>query len=826
MTTQAKPKFEKTTFFNSSFYDIEINNNITKQEASNTYLEKPINQSTGLLNSVLTLTNTTTKETSWTTPATAITNYVNYNNTSKNLISNVSGTPTTITDLIMSDSIGASTPQKFILPSNTSTAQLDSILTLSNISTKQTTWTPKPIVLTDYVDYNDVKDTLIRYNINILGPETITDLVIGSIGSNISQKFILPSNTSTGVVNSVLTLTNISTRETSWTTPATAVTNYVNYNNTSKNLISNVSGTPTTITDLIMSDSIGASTPQKFILPSNTSTAQLDSILTLSNISTKQTTWTPKPIVLTDYVDYNDVKDTLIRYNINILGPETITDLVIGSIGSNISQKFILPSNTSTGVVNSVLTLTNISTRETQWLTIPTQISSYVNYNNANSTLISNVSGTPTTITSINGGTITGTSLNVSGSIDGGNITGTSLSAGTGLISTTGSLQSRGLAIKNTSNADVATISNLGAIIATSLNSGSGLVQTTGNLQSRGLAIKNTSNADVATISNLGAIIATSLNSGSGLVQTTGNLQSRGLTIKNTSNVDVATISNLGAIIATSLNSGSGLVQTTGNLQSRGLTIKNTSNVDVATISNLGAISCTTITSNNNTINAGTSSVSGGTILSSVYNSGAPSSALDIGGNQVAGQISIGNNLTRTGAVNICTLTSNNAINIGNSSTTQQLNINRPIRLPGLVYTNGQEIGYTQNNAVFFSGPTGNPVVPNTRMNTSITATNLINNANYMIKYSLLIIPQANFNVSRFQYGLYDTGYMISLSQNNSVLSGTATTIRFDTSDTYTYSGSGFFKYDSTKTYNLSFTMGFLSTAPYVQTNIDLIRIS
>ena len=419
-----------------------------------------------------------------------------------------------------------------------------------------------------------------------------------------------PINQSTGLLNSVLTLTNTTTKETSWTTPATAITNYVNYNNTSKNLISNVSGTPTTITDLIMSASIGASTPQKFILPSNTSTAQLDSILTLSDISTKQTTWTPKPTALTDYVDYNDVKDTLIRYNINILGPETITDLVIGSIGSHISQKFILPSNTSTGVVNSVLTLTNTTTRETQWITIPTQISSYVNYNNANSNLISNVSGTPTTITSIS----------ISGLLTTGNINSGAIDANSNLIQTTGNIQSRGLAIKNTSNVDVATISNLGAIVATSLNSGSGLVQTTGSLQSRGLTIKNTSNVDVATISNLGAIVATSLNSGSGLVQTTGSLQSRGLTIKNTSNVDVATISNLGALSCTTittnnnnLNCGSGAISG-GALSCNSITTNNNTFTSGTGSITGGALSCTTITTNNNTINAGTGSISSGSI--------------------------------------------------------------------------------------------------------------------------------------------------------------------------------------------------------------------
>ena len=246
-----------------------------------------------------------------------------------------------------------------------------------------------------------------------------------------------------------------------------------------------------------------------------------------------------------------------------------------------------------------------------------------------------------------------------------------------------------------------------------------------------------------------------------------------------------------------------------------------------------GALSCTTITSNNNTITAGTSSVTGGSIISSTFNSGAPGSVLDIGANQTSGILSIGNNASRTGAINIGTLTTGaHAINIGNSASTQTVTINRPIRMPGLSYSNGNEIGYSQNNIITFSAfnPTPNPPLPGTLMNTPITTTNLINNANYLIKYSLIIAPQVSFNVTKLQYGLYTTGFVTSCSNNQSVngltSTGATTTTRFLSTDTYSYSGSGFFKYNSASSYSFSYFIDYLATAPIIVANIDLIRIS
>jgi hypothetical protein len=135
----------------------------------------------------------------------------------------------------------------------------------------------------------------------------------------------------------------------------------------------------------------------------------------------------------------------------------------------------------------------------------------------------------------------------------------------------------------------------LGSFSCSSINSNDGLIQTTGTLQSRRLEIKNTSNTTVATISNSGSFSCSSINSSSGLIQTTGNVRSRGLTIRSTLNLDVATISNLGALDCKSVNSNSGLIQTTGFIKSRGLEIQNATPSTIASIDIDGVITGTSV---------------------------------------------------------------------------------------------------------------------------------------------------------------------------------------------------------------------------------------
>ena len=382
MTEQAPPDYYfQNIIFNPKYYDNEVNNNITKYEADNKYIkyntsnlqltktesgltttindlvmsgyigssmaEKfvlPSNSSTSLSGYVLSILNASTKTTQWIPQTAPVTNYANYDNTAKTLISNVSGTPTTITDLVMSASIGSSTAQKFILPSNSSTATTNSVLTIDS-TTKATTWAIIPTQISNYANYDNTAKTLIS---NVSGtPTTITDLVMSaSIGSSTAQKFILPSNSSTATTNSVLTIDS-TTKATTWAIIPTQISNYTNYNNTTKTLISNVSGTPTTITDLVLSSGIGSSLSQKFKLP--TLAPQFTGVsLRVSSLSPLQTEW-EIPQAVTPYVSY--VGTNLV--NNTALGSSNITDLVISnSINSSnvVSPKFNASSNSNTAL--------------------------------------------------------------------------------------------------------------------------------------------------------------------------------------------------------------------------------------------------------------------------------------------------------------------------------------------------------------------------------------------------------------------------------------------------------------------------------------------
>ena len=382
-----------------------------------------------------------------------------------------------------------------------------------------------------------------------------------------------------------------------------------------------------------------------------------------------------------------------------------------------------------------------------------------------------------------------------------------------------------------------------------SINGLFGLFELKGVIECVGFYVKNfISNTTIAYINDIGNLSCNAITSNNNTITAgTGSIIGGALvctTIQNNGNTLNCGNITCGTINSGTINTGNAQIHTTsgvncnytdisGTMYSKGIAVRNASNLDTMTVSTNGALSCTTITSNNNTITAGSSSVIAGSIISSTFNSGAPGSVLDIGANQTSGILSIGNNASRTGAINIGTLTTGaHAINIGNSASTQTVTINRPIRMPGLSYSNGNEIGYSQNDNITFSAfnPTPNPPLPGTLMNTPITTTNLINNANYLIKYSLIIVPQVSFNVTKLQYGLYTTGFVTSCSNNQSVngltSTGATTTTRFLTTDTYSYSGSGFFKYNSASSYSFSYFIDYLATAPVIVANIDLIRIS
>jgi phosphoheptose isomerase len=948
MTTKAKPLFYFNGIkFNTSFFDTEIDKTLK--------------------------------------------NYVNYDPTNTKLISNVNYIPTDITSLTLT-TIGQNDmiDNMFNLPTNTFEASPKSILQLVNNSSRNTQWVVPATVITDYVNYSNPNlisnvsgttttisnltvgpliCTTIQNNNNTLNCGNITSGSINSGSINANANLI---QTTGNLQSRGLTIKNVSNVDVATISNLGAlVCTTIQNNNNTLNCGNITSGT-------INSGSINANA--NLIETTGNLQSRGLSIKNVSNVD------------VATISNLGALVCTTIQNNNNTLNCGNITSGSInsGSINANANLIETTGSLQSRGIsIRNVSNTESASISSAGNLIAKSLQSKSLNIKDVNNNDIATISTAGdlvcTTFQNNNN------TLNC-GNITSGSINSGSINANANLIETTGNLQSRGLSIRNVSNVDVATISNLGALVCTtiqnnnntlncgaitsgSINSGSinanaNLIQTTGTVQSRGLSIKNVSNVDVATISNLGALVCTTIQNNNNTLNcgniTSGTINSGAITcttistqnstincgggdvnaatitasvnlistgnivVKNGANNTVQiensgqfickniivrdpitltqyfTVSPLGAIVGGSLNcttittnnsnitcgggsisgatitassnlvSNGGIIVNDGTnntstvqqdgqitcknflirqpgtsnfplsisvsgdvlgngadfvrFQSTGLNIFNTLSSGVfgtlqASINNAGALSCKSITSNNNTISAGT-----GAISTTTLNSSTIGGVLDIGANQTTGALSIGNNAGRTGAINIATLTTGaNSINIGNSASTQTININRPIRMPGFIYSSGNEIGYTQNDATIFSTATGNPTLSGTIMKTTITTTNLILNANYLIKYSLTISPLADFNVTKFSYGLCTTGFIPGNSNNIAVLSGTTviTSTRFSTTDTYSYSGSGFFRYNNPVVpYGFGYLIDYLATPPIIVTNIDLIRIS
>ena len=98
--------------------------------------------------------------------------------------------------MVANTSIGKSLIEKFVLPSNSSNAPLNSFLSLINTSTKTTSWVSIPSAITDYISYNTTTSKLINNNGGtVTNINTIrTDLVIAgdvqiSFGGTVASTF-------------------------------------------------------------------------------------------------------------------------------------------------------------------------------------------------------------------------------------------------------------------------------------------------------------------------------------------------------------------------------------------------------------------------------------------------------------------------------------------------------------------------------------------------------------------------------------------------------------------------------------------------------------
>lgn len=348
-----------------------INNGVGQN--SGALLKLPLNN--GIDGQVLTILNdaVTPITTSWQTP---VNDYVQFNTTTNKLSKvDFSGTAE-ISNLVLGTSIGLSTPQKFILPLNTSTAPLNSVLSLTNLTSKKTSWEPLPVPITDYTNYNNTNKTLIS---NVSGtPTIISDIQLTTTGQT-GQKFQLPSNTSTALNNSILSINSI-TKNTTW------ISDYLDYNSTTTAIENNVTGSSVAITDLQLT-TIGQS-GQKFQLPFNTSSTTAGSYYLTINNTTKNSFWSV-PFANVSY----DGSSYVLSSEDPSAGILPITNIQMTTIG-RLNQKFNLPTNTSTALNGSLLSIDSAS-KNTTWQ------SDYLKYNTTTTQLTNNVTGSAVAITDL-----------------------------------------------------------------------------------------------------------------------------------------------------------------------------------------------------------------------------------------------------------------------------------------------------------------------------------------------------------------------------------------------------------------------------------------
>jgi hypothetical protein len=129
--------------------------------------------------------------------------------------------------------------------------------------------------------------------------KTTGNVETSKIGATTAQLFSLPTNTSTSTTGQVLSILDGTSKTTQWITPIAPLIDYVTYNTTSNVLVNNVLGTPTNISTLVLSDTLGISYAQRFSLPANTTTASNNYVLSLSSVSFKTTQWVPAAIIPT-----------------------------------------------------------------------------------------------------------------------------------------------------------------------------------------------------------------------------------------------------------------------------------------------------------------------------------------------------------------------------------------------------------------------------------------------------------------------------------------------------------------------------------------------
>jgi hypothetical protein len=790
--------------------------------------------------------NATKKTTQWIPQTAPVTNYVNFDNTAKTLISNVSSTPTTITDLVMSASIGSSTAQKFILPSNSSTATLNSVLTLSNITTKATTWTVIPII-NNYVSYNTATKQIIN---NVSGtPTTISGLNIGNLTCNAIDTQNSTINCGGGDVN------------------AGTITASVNLVSTGGASVSGISS----LTGGIIIDAVN---DYKFTSAGAIRGTTING--TIIGASTRLETSTINPFSPTSGFNFCNTQTGLIN-----IGSATNRTGAIG-IG-NSSGAINIGTLTASGTIQAI-TIGSTSADANQTITInrPLTCKSIDTQSNNITCAGINSSGSIIALT----GNVVATTGNIntaSGTVNCLNFVSTGDGAGNGAscqrftcsglnnMFIKGFISSSGgdLIIKDSGAIERASILSTGAITGTSLTAGSGLISTSGSISGHtitassnlvstgGIVVKNGVNNTVQ-IENSGQFICKNIIvrdpitlaqyftvSASGDILGNGcdfsRLQTIELNIYNTLSGGTfgtlqASINNAGLLTCKGVNAGSSLIQTTSGIQAtytdilgvvynKGIIVRDsTYTIEQASINNTGLLTC-------KGVNAGTGQIkTTGEVRCRDFTVEDASSTATVSittdGGIVARNINVAPlgspfpaaYMFSTGTIGGTSLT------VGTGNITGGLADIQNLKIAPSIVTDTSYIGYTYS----VTSTTVNYNSGDTRA-IDLNNSNLVNNANYLVRYQVLLNSgSTSRNLTSIGHGLTNSGSTVTTVNGMKYEEGCFTYEKLNAGaeviNNRMFQGSFFYRYNSDNAYTVACVCNFTITGS-ISLNIKAFAI-
>ena len=340
------------------------------------------------------------------------------------------------------NSIGSSGTTQFRLPP--SIGATGQVLAISDSTIQQTEWR-NDTVINEFVSYDDttsqlknndsgietVIDNINIENIIVNDTSKIENLITQNIGSNIVNKFKLPSII--GNVNQVLAISDPITQQTEWRDD-TVIDSYVSYDNTTDELKTNSSGVETVIDNIniqtttisetatiknTITEQLGSNINETFALPATTGTT--GQVLAISDDTTTpiETHWRDDTVI-NSYVSYdtitNELKDETTQNTITQLDvlSSNMTNLNIGLLPNTNGLLSIERDDVISALARKQIMLfqnPNTTSNSIQLASLSNNLDLEININPSNENITISVSNPA--INNINKINITGNSVDI-----------------------------------------------------------------------------------------------------------------------------------------------------------------------------------------------------------------------------------------------------------------------------------------------------------------------------------------------------------------------------------------------------------------------------